>query len=96
MVSDIAEAEIGKQRGTQGIVKPAGDALVAAFGYSCQAKLAETDSTQGTENCICTLAVVRETVAAKRMHLRRGLIVYADIELVAVEDTVPALREIVS
>ena len=50
--------------------------------------LSAINPAQGAENRVSALAVIRETVAAKRVQLRRCLVIDANIELVRIKNPV--------
>ena len=86
-VTEEAEAEIGKPRGSNGVIDSVGEALIAQAGDAGESRRAEVGAAgEIAESAGSLLAVLLQAVAAEHVDFVGLVAVNADIERVAVHD----------
>src|SRR5215472_16853387 len=86
IVLEPTKAEIGKQRGTDGLIEPRRQAVIVNDGASTQPANSASYTTQPDAQIgLAIETIVGTCVAAKDMQVSRGLVVTACIKSISVE-----------
>ena len=95
MITHVAEADVSENAGPESVVKSCRYALIAALGRASKSAGAKSVSAQIAESGCARQSVVGEAIAAEAVQLRGSLVIDAHVELIIVENAVPAGREVV-
>src|SRR5215471_17298302 len=84
MIADIAKTEVCEPLGTERIIEPGSNALVAGIGATGQPALSESVPAESAEDGITRQSEVGQAVASENVQLFRCLMINPHIECIVV------------